>query len=193
MVRWARKVVNLLQILPAVLFIMGCRAPHTAPAENAAERIDLRNNAASLLYDLLGDEQNVSKLLIIKRDREQLHRVIKSIASSADANRKALEQLMKQDPSLDLKATALPRGERAARAAESETKRKELLAATGTEFEFKLLLTQAEALAYGAHLAKVAAQSEAQPERAKAFTAVSTEMQRLHGNVIALLRSSSTR
>ena len=41
--------------------------PHPRPAEDKS-KIEVRNNAASLLADLLGDEKNVSKILIIKHN-----------------------------------------------------------------------------------------------------------------------------
>jgi hypothetical protein len=149
----------------------------------------VRNNAASLLYDLLGDEKDVSKLLIIKRERRELHQVIKEVATTATAVRKRIEKLAQEDPSLNLKDIALPPGEKAARAAESKTRAMELLHASGADFEFKLLLTQAEALAYAVHLAKVAAENETDPERAKEFATISSEMNTLHAKVIGLLHS----
>jgi hypothetical protein len=161
--------------------------PSTATSESAA----VRNNAAALLYQLLGDEKDVSKLLIIKRDRRELHQVIKSVASTSDAARKALEKFARGDNTLNLKDTALPPGEKAARAAEAKTRQGELLHASGADLEFKLLLTQAEALAYAEHLAKVAAQNEPVPDRAKVFTTISEQMNALHQQVISLLRSGA--
>ena len=152
--------------------------------------MEVRNNAASLLYDLLGDEKNVSKLLIIKRDRRELHDVIKNISATANAARKSIEKLAREDATLDLKASALPAGEKATRESTSKARAKELLQASGAEFEFKLLLTQAEALGYATHLAKVAAENESSPERAKAFAEISAQMQARHRDVLNLLDDS---
>ena len=52
-----------------------------------------------------------------------------------------------------------------------------------------LLLTQAEALSYAWHLAKVAAENESQPDRARALAGVSKDMEDLYREVFALLRS----
>lgn len=55
-------------------------------------------------------------------------------------------------------------------------------------FEFQLLLTQAEALSYGLHLAQVAAENEPQTERAREFSSLSAELEQLYEQVLALLR-----
>jgi hypothetical protein len=165
--------------------VMGCRSTQT----HAASGNVVRNNAASLLYDLLGDEKNVSKLLLIKRERRELHDVIRNISSTADAARKRLEKLAAEDATLTLKASALPPGEAATRASESKARGSELLHASGADFEFKLLLTQSEALAYAVHLAKVAAENESSPERARVFAEISAELNARHKEVVNLLRS----
>ncbi|HTA94755.1 MAG TPA: hypothetical protein VK769_01390, partial [Verrucomicrobiae bacterium] len=165
----------------------------TVPAKNApaisAEKLQMRNNSVSLLYDLLGDEKNVSKVLIIKGNREELHSLIKSISAMSAIATKQLEQLAKTDSTLDLHALELPAGEKATRDAISKTKEKELLFSSGENFEFTLLLTQADALSYGWHLAKIAAENSTQPEQVQEFDSVSEAMQNLYKQVVALMRS----
>jgi hypothetical protein len=149
----------------------------------------IRNNAASLLYELMGEEADLSKLLIIKRERDELHRVVKNISSSASAAHKTFARLAKEDPTLDLKLTDLPAGEKAVREAMSKQKGGELLRASGADFEFKLLLTQVESLAYAEQLAKVAALNESNPARSRVFTEIATQMNQLHGEALNLLRA----
>jgi hypothetical protein len=148
----------------------------------------IRDNALSLLYDLLGDERNVSKLLIIKRDRRELHDVIKSVSTTADAAHKQLEKLSGEDATLNLKTSALPPGDKATRESESKERAHELLKSSGADFEFKLLLTQAEALAYATHLAKVASENESMPGRAKLLSDISAQLRARHQDVIRLLQ-----
>ncbi len=172
----------------------GCAQFHkTAPPANApaisAEKLQMRNNSASLLYDLLGDEKNVSKVLIIKGNREELHVLIKAIATTSGAAAKQLDQLAKNDATLNLHAIELPAGEKATRDAISKTKEKELLFSSGENFEFALLLTQADALSYGGHLAKIAAENSADPEQVHDFMALSVTMNDLYKQVVALMRS----
>ena len=60
---------------------------------------------------------------------------------------------------------------------------------TGAEFELTLLLAQTEALNYAWHLAKVAGENEPQPDRARALSAVSKDMERLYREVFVRLLS----
>jgi len=188
-----RTICTLFLLLLFISAMAGCHSPHASVKQPSTATDDVRNNSVSLLYDLLGDEQNVSKLLIIKRDREELHRVIKRISTNAAAGRKTLERMAADDASLDLKKMALPSGEKATREAIGKTKTGELLRASGADFEFKLLLTQTEALNYGEHLAKVAAANEPKAEHAKIFREISTEMKRRSDEVRALMRSGTVR
>jgi len=83
--------------------------------------------------------------------------------TSADV-KKQWEHLAKNDPNLNLHAIELPQCEKATRDAVTKTEEHELLFSSGREFEFKLLLTQAESLSYGWHLANIAETSSSSEE-----------------------------
>jgi hypothetical protein len=174
-------------------FLCGCApiqktvAPASPPL--SIEQFQMRNNSASLLYDLLGDEKNVSKVLLIKFDREELDQLIKAVSAMAGDGEKRLDELAKSDPSLNLRAIRLPVGEKATRDAIAKTKEKELLFSSGENFEFTLLLTQADALSYGWHLAEIAAQNSSRPEQVREFTSLGVAMKDLYKQVVALMRS----
>jgi len=51
-------------MIAILLLVNGCHSPQPQPTENRTEKFTVRNNAASLLYDVLGDEKDVSKLLL---------------------------------------------------------------------------------------------------------------------------------
>ena len=153
-----------------------------------SEKLQIRNNAASLLYDLMGNEKNVGKILIIKRNSEEVGQLIKKISETSAETEKQLEQLETNDPSLDLRAIQLPPGEKAARGAVAKTKEHELLFSFGREFEFNLLLTQAEALNYGWHLAKIAAENSSSPEEVQEFAAMSHAMEKLYHQVVGQMQ-----
>jgi hypothetical protein len=163
-------------------------SPKNSPAISA-EKLQMRNNSVSLLYDLLGDEKNVSKVLIIKGSRESLHSLIKNISATTGDAAKRLEQLAKTDPTLNLHALELPPGEKATRDAIAKTEEKELLFSSGENFEFTLLLTQADALSYGSHLAKIAAENSADPAQIHEFDSLNVALQNLYQQVVALMRS----
>jgi hypothetical protein len=189
---------HLLKLL--ALFVLwnlcACQMPRTQkatsrePASATSKTIDLptRNNALALLDELLNEEKHLSKLLFIKRESAELNRLVKDISETADAGADQLKALKKNDPALAQAATALPPGEKATRESIAKVKQHALLHSSGTELEFQLLITQAEALGYGSHLALVAAENEPQPDRAQEFLALSLRLKTLHGQVLAMLR-----
>jgi hypothetical protein len=161
-------------------------APNAAPDKN---KIEVRNNAASLLADLLGDEKNVSKILIIKHNSPELGILIKYISKTAEDGAKQLETLAKEDPSLNLHALQLPPGETATRAAIAKTKERELIFSSGEKFELSLLLTQTDSLDYGSHLAKIAAENSSSSEQQRTFHALDVALNSLFQQVVAKLRA----
>jgi hypothetical protein len=184
-------------VFSAALILAGCQSPQKKPADGSHGAQSTRNNSYSLLHQLLDEQKNVSLLRFIKREDSDVKILIKRIASSSKSVAKLLERFAKEDPTLTLEDIGLPPGEVATRAAIASTKKKELLGKTGEEFEFSLLLTQTEALRYASHLAKVASENEPQPDRARALTDVSAEMEKLYGQVLEMLvskaRSSTNR
>lgn len=189
---------HLLKLL--ALFILcnlcACQMPRTqkatsresASATSKAFDLPTRNNALALLDELLNEEKHLSKLLFIKRESAELNRLVKDISETADAGADQLQALKKNDPALAQAASALPPGEKATRESIAKVKQHALLHSSGTELEFQLLLTQAEALGYGSHLALVVAENDPQPARAREFLALSLRLKTLHGQVLAMLR-----
>src|SRR3954470_2274348 len=140
----------------------------------------------ALLFDLLGDEQNVSKLLIVKRDRPELKKLVKEISTASGKAHKELEKLDKHG--INLKDQGLPTAETQARKSISHEKGKTLLAEKGSDFEIALLLTQNEALTYGSHLAQVVAKGETDADRVRFLQQVSADFNRLRDEVMQMLR-----
>lgn len=157
--------------------------------DKEAQKLAVRNNAASLLADLLGDEKNVSKVLIIKHPPSETGDLIKTISKTADDGSQQLTTLAKADNALKLDAMQLPPGEKDARDAEAKTKEHELLFSSGTRFEFSLLLTQAQALSYGAHLAKVAADNSPGDSAKHEFEMLQMSLSDLYDRVVARMRA----
>ena len=154
-----------------------------------ADRVAVCNNAASLLHDLLGQEKNVSKILLIKKKAPAFEKLIKDISKTADDGEKQLDHFAKDNPALDLHQMRLPPGEVAAREAQSKAEEHTLLAAKNETFEFDLLLTQAQALDYGSHLAGVAAENSTIPGEERGFNALETDLNGLYVQVIAEMRA----
>jgi hypothetical protein len=167
-------------------------APATSAAGSAGatdKKTQVRNNAASLLAQLLDEEKNVSKILFIKHASLGVSGLIKAISAAADDGGKRLKGLAQYDPTFDLTRQDLPAGEKASRDAEGSTEEHDLLFSSGANFEFTLLLTQAQALGYGSHLAKVAADNSADPGEADAFRSMSRSLNQLLVQVEAMMRS----
>jgi hypothetical protein len=166
-------------------------APMKSDSETSkdASKIEVRNNAASLLYDLLGDEKDVSKILIIRRRPARVSRVIKAISKTAGDGQDQIDALAKEDKTLDLHALQLPPGETATRDAIRKTKEHELLFSWGMKFDMNLLLSQTDALDYGSHLAKIAAENSTSPEQVRRFHALDVALSALFVRVVADIRA----
>jgi len=182
---------NILPLLAGIMSVAcvlaGCQSPKAVSLAGGGAAREIRNNCYSLLHQLLDDEKNVGKLRFIKREEDDVKNLVKKIAAACGTGSKLLEEFARHDPSINLDDIRLPPGEMATREAIAATKKKELLGQTGGKFELSLLLTQSEALSYAWHLAKVAGESELQPERARAMAGLSQEMKNLYQEVFVLL------
>jgi hypothetical protein len=141
----------------------------------------------ALLYDLMGSEKDVSKLLIIKRERTEFHDLIQDISKRCGEAHDRLTAFGKADPSLNLKDRRLPLAETLTRQREGKARGKELLGSKGKDLELNLLLTQVEALTYATHLSAVTAEGEANPERAQFLQQLSTDVSQLAKRVNGML------
>jgi hypothetical protein len=167
--------------------LTGCPSSnHESPAEAAAGP-SIRNNCISLLHQLLEEQKDVSLLRFIKREHADVKELIKKVAATSKDGSKLLEQFAKNDPTFRLDEMDLPPGETATRDSIASTKKKEILGHIGDKFELELLLSQSEALSYGWHLAKVAAEKETEPERARALVGMGEEMRKQYEEVFDML------
>ncbi|HEY4839738.1 MAG TPA: hypothetical protein VIH72_14075 [Candidatus Acidoferrales bacterium] len=169
----------------------GAGVPQAAAADDSkdVDKTEVRNNAASLLADLFHEEKNVDKVLIIKHNSAAFGDLIKSISKTASDGEAKLEALAKDDKTLNLHALELPPGEKATREAISKTKEHEMLFSTGETFGLNLLLSQTDALDYGSHLAKIAAENSSSPEQEKEFHALDVALKNLFNRVVARIRA----
>jgi len=187
-----------LSFLPLLflLVVTGCQASRpisitAKPASIAGKSADsaIRCNALALLGDLLGDEKHLSKILIIKRESTELNRLVKDISQTAGSGADLVEATAKSEPGLDLSRTDLPVGELATRKAIAKTKQHLILHNQNEEFEFQMLLTQSQAMSYGAHLAAVIAENTPNPERSKEFSLLAIHLEQLQERALVLLRN----
>ena len=183
------------RLLPLLIFLCGCASFHetssTTPAQSNAQdswNSPLQNtHGYALLFELLGDEKNVSKLLIIKRERAELRDLIRDIARRCGQAHEELERFAKADPALNLKTNGLPAVEIGTRGAIGKTKAKQLLTESGKEFELRLLIAQHEALTYGSHLSATVAKAETNAQRAQFLRRLSSDLEVLENRVTSML------
>jgi hypothetical protein len=181
-------------IFSTVCLLTACESakpPRPVPPTANAAALSTRNNCYSLLHQLLDEQKDVSLLRFIKREPDDLKSLVKAIAADSAKGAKMLEEFARRDSSIRLDDYRLPPGETATRAAEATTMQREILHRTGEDFELALLLSQFQALGYARHLAKVAAENDSQPERARALASLSEEMARHYHQLFALLRSKT--
>ena len=179
---------KMLAVMVAVACVLtGCQSPKAMSPSGSSAVQSTRNNCYSLLHQLLDQQKNVDLLRFIKREEDDVKRLVVKIAANSAAGAKLLEEFARHEPPINLEDIRLPPGEAATREAIASTKKKELLGQTGGEFELTLLLTQTAALSYAWHLAKVAGETEVQPERAHAVVGISEDMRKLYQEVFELL------
>ncbi|HKQ38670.1 MAG TPA: hypothetical protein VJ063_11375 [Verrucomicrobiae bacterium] len=180
-------------LLPLILvFQVGCKTPPTGTSTPAGSTNQSVYHAHALLFDLLGEEKNVSKLLIIKRERAELKTLINEISQRTGKAHKELEQFARSDRSLNLKDLGLPSAEVLTRKAIAKTRAKELLTESGKDFELHLLLTQNEALVYGGHLAAIAATSDTVTNRHQMLQQLSTDILQIQRKTAEMLLKNYT-
>jgi hypothetical protein len=113
--------------------------------------------------------------------------MVSLLGDGAAESATSLKGLAQDDPTLDLRRQDLPVGETATLDAEGKPEEYDLLLSSGADFEVTLLLSQA--LNYGSHVAKVAADNSADHEEAAALVTISRSLDRLLAQVKAIMRS----
>lgn len=158
---------------------------------NALPANGVLQNGYALLYDLFSDEKDVSLLRFIKSEQPELKTLMLDISRVAGEAHQRLEEFGKADPKLNLKNEGLPLAELAARKSISTQKIRTLLHSKGNEFQLHLLLSQNEALVYGANLCQVTAASETDSTRANFLRETADRLLGLDSRVLDLLRGQA--
>jgi hypothetical protein len=178
----------------AVGLLCGCQTHRPAPATRSANATSKDahatwSNGYVLLHQLMSDEQDVNKLRFFKHEQPDVKDLINRIAKASGEAVKRLEAFNQEGGGVDFKALDLPPGEQTTRDAIASTKERELLGHTGERFELALLLTQAEAMNYGWHLAEVASKNDSRPERARYLTDLGKQLKSFYQEINQLLLS----
>jgi hypothetical protein len=168
--------------------VTGCSTIQTILPTTAWHQARVRNEGYSLLYQLVGQESDAAKILIIKHADIPIADIIKEIANTCGQAKKELDQFHEKDRHLNLEMAHLPEIEQKARASIQSTVTKQLLFSSGKTFEVRFLFTQAEAMNYASHLAQVLQDEEDNPARKEFLATLSERCTTLHDRVMALLK-----
>jgi hypothetical protein len=175
--------------LLAAFVALSCAACAAPPPPAPVARGVAGGTGYALLYDLLGQEKDVDKLLIIKTEHDDFQAIIDAIAERTGRAYEELGALGEADPALNLSDPGLPAGEVAARDAIKAAKQKSLLTENGEELELQLSLAQSEALGYIGGLTEALSRAESDPARLEFTRALWRDARRLHEDLLALLRA----
>src|SRR5471030_1142340 len=126
-------------LLACALALAGCATVQKVLPTRAWHQARVRNEGYSLLYQLMSQESDVAKILIIKHADPPVADMIKKIASACDQARKELDAFHEKDRHLSFEMANLPEMEQKTRAAIQSTVTKQLLLSSGRTFESRLL------------------------------------------------------
>ena len=175
-------------LIVCVLAATGCATVEKVLPFAGSRETRARNEGYSLLYRLMSQESDAGKLLAIKHAPSQVADLVNGIASTCGQAKKELELFHEKDRHLNLEMTNLPEIEQKTRAAIESTETKQLLFSSGKKFEVRFLFTQAQAMNYAAHLAKVLHDQEDNPDRKKSLATLSERCAVLHDRAMDLLK-----
>jgi hypothetical protein len=175
-------------LIVCALAVTGCSMVQKVLPSTVWRQARVRNEGYGLLYQLLGQESDAAKLLMIKHADPPVADLIKEIANTSGQAKKTLDQFHGKDRHLSFEMTNLPQIEQKTRAAIESTVTKRLLTSSGKKFEVRFLFTQAEAMNYAAHLAKVLHDQEDNPDRKNFLARLSERCTALHDKAIDLLK-----
>lgn len=175
-------------LLVCALAGTGCATVQKILPTTAWHQARVRNEGYSLLYQLMSQESDAAKLLIIKHADPPVADLIKEIASTCTQAQKELALFKTADRHLSFTMSNLPQIEQKTRAAMESTVTKELLFSSGKKFEVRFLFTQVEAMNYGAHLAQVLHAQETDPLRQKFLTTLAAHCTTFHDRLMERLK-----
>jgi len=142
----------------------------------------------SLLYFAVSEQKWADKVLLVKFESADLERVVTRIAKYAAALKPRLEDLAKRYPAIHLEPPPPTEVEQRARRAQYHERLRDMLGASGRDFEREMLLTQYASLDELRHLAAVMVEVETGENRRTFWKEVQTEFDAEYGGVLDLLR-----
>lgn len=173
--------------LVAAIFLMIGQCSSRA-AEAQASQSSL-NDGYSLFYDFCKQESQLSLLLWVKTTPPGIADYAKQISFTAKDDMAILEKMGIGDSSLRLDKVSLPSFEIDVRQSMADDRKQQLIwGSSGAAFARALTMTQSETTNYGLHVAKVLAEMEPDPDRARAMHHIYEKWLALHVEAYRLSR-----
>lgn len=172
------------------LALAGC-ASTPQFASQGGGLIHERNEGYSLIYTLMSDEQDVSKILIFKHADEPLAGLVKEISAFCKAAKSQMDAFATSGSRIEYDLTDLPVIEQQSRDQTAHEDAFELLTCGGKEFELELTFTQAQAMDYGAQLSSALAKHEDDPSRRQFLKSLAQRCADFHRRLMKLLTIQS--
>ncbi len=147
------------------------------------------NDGYSLFYDFCDQESQLSLLLWIKTATPQVSDYTKRVSKTAKDDMAVLKKFSASNRALKLDKVSLPRFEIEVRKSMADARKHEVIwGNSGETFSRAVGMTQSEAINYGMHVAKQLAESEPNPERARAMQQMYETWLALHAEAYQLSR-----
>jgi hypothetical protein len=167
-------------VLAAMWVLSACATLESRGKEDLSE-------GYALLYDLVSKEKQASHLSLVKTISPELKSLLERLSETSKVTARELETLARVDAPVNLKATHLPRIERATRESIDKETTQQILRGTGVALEFNMVSSQLAAMNYAAHLARSLAVVETNPRRKEFLQRTDRKFSELHGQVYKML------
>ena len=179
-----------LSIALAMIWILsGCATSEPGAKDDAPANVKLAelSQGYALLYDLVSKEKRVNLLSFIKKESPDLKSLLERVSEASKATANEMETLAKLDPPLNLKVTNLPRIEDAARDSIDKETSKAILNSEGVRLEFTMVSSQLAGMNYAAHLARILAAVDPNPQRKEFLLQTDRKFSDLHRQMYNML------
>jgi hypothetical protein len=177
-------------LLACAATLAGCTSTPTPPSANGG-MFRQQNEGYSLLYKLMSDDSDVSKIVIFTRADDSVVSLIKEIAGACQAAKKQMDEFPKSDNRIEYDVPDLPYIEAKGRDQQASDDGHMLLTSSGKEFEVQLIVSQAQATDYAMQLSKALIENEKDPTRQAFLTNVSKQFADFHARLMGLLTIKS--
>jgi len=178
----------LLFLLTSAVLLSGCQGTmKRGSLEPSGSPTIALAHGYGLLYSTISDESKVDQILILKNPEGSVAELLTAIGEFSRAAKAQLEHFAKRDPSIVLDDAGLPEVEVRTRASISADTSRQIVFSGGKNFEFRILLTQHEALNYISHLATTLSEQDTVEVRKEYFARLAVDAGALHDRVIAQL------